>query len=88
MSNAAHTTTAALVSVARIPGACATAPMASVSKAFCGTLSGARKELRAQIRAGDIGAQVEPHKVSLRIWLLVGFQRERQAAAKKAGRHV
>jgi integrase len=59
------------------------------SKAFHGTLSEARKELRALVRSGDTGTHVEPNKVTVAEWI------ERWIAAgapgrsqKKAGRRT
>lgn len=59
------------------------------SKAFRGTLSEARKELRALIRSGDTGTHVEPDKITLGEWI------DRWIAAgapgrsqKKAGRRT
>jgi integrase len=39
------------------------------SKAFHGSLSDARKELRALIRSGDTGTHVEPDKITLGKWI-------------------
>jgi integrase len=39
------------------------------SKAFHGSLSDARKELRALIRSGDTGTHVEPDKITLGQWI-------------------
>jgi integrase len=59
------------------------------SKAFHGTLSEARKELRALIRSGDTGTHVEPDKITVAEWI------DRWIAAgapgrsqKKAGRRT
>jgi integrase len=59
------------------------------SKALRGTLSEARKELRALIRSGDTGTRVEPDKITLDEWI------DRWIAAgapgrsqKKAGRRT
>jgi integrase len=50
------------------------------SKAFHGTLSEARKELRALIRSGDTGTHVEPDKITVAEWI------ERWIAAGAPGR--
>jgi integrase len=59
------------------------------SKAFHGTLSDARKELRGLIRSGDTGEHVEPDRITLAQWI------DRRLAAgapgrsqKKAGRRT
>jgi len=39
------------------------------SKTFSGTLSEARKELRALVRSGDTGEHVEPDKMKLETWI-------------------
>ena len=59
------------------------------SKAFRGTLSEARKELRALVRSGDTGEHVEPDRITLAQWI------DRWIAAgapgrsqKKAGRRT
>ena len=39
------------------------------SKAFRGTLSEARKELRALVRSGDTGEHVEPDRITLAQWI-------------------
>src|SRR6267142_795094 len=39
------------------------------SKTFHGTLSAARKELRALVRSGDVGDHVAPDKIKLSEWI-------------------
>jgi integrase len=57
------------------------------SKAFHGSLSDARKELRALVRSGDTGTHVEPDKITvaewIRRWIAAGAPGRSQ---KKAGR--
>jgi integrase len=59
------------------------------SKAFRGTLSEARKELRALVRSGDTGEHVEPDKITLAQWadrwIAAGAPGRSQ---KKAGRRT